>query len=291
MISVVIPTHNRAPQLKRVLDALVRDECPHKEIIVCDGASTDGTVDLLRSYGQRVRWISEPDKGEYDARNKGLSMASGEVIKYMSDDDELLSGALSYAARYFHVHPDVDILFGQSIWFDARWGREPVICDTRIRTAESITVRNFIRQSKPIVNSESAFFRRRVVNRIGFFNLQYLGADYEYWVRAAKAGLKLAISDQLFVHYNLSDLSGVERKKITLLFNSLRIAREHGALSDVLYVALVVIPYRIAVRIVSAALHSIGLFPENVWGRWKSRDTARLAKEGHIKNPAGGSFG
>jgi glycosyltransferase involved in cell wall biosynthesis len=278
LISIIIPTRNRAPHLKRALDALLEDEYPYKEIIVCDGASTDDTVNLLKSYEEHVRWVSERDSGEYDARNKGLRMATGDVIKYMSDDDLLLSGTLAYGADYFRSHPDVDILFGQSVWFDARSGHSPVVCDTRVRTEESIRVRNFIRQSKPLVPSETAFFRRRVVERLGFFNPKYIGADYEYWVRAAKAGCRLAISERVFVHYNISDGSGVERKRVRLLFSLLRLAREHGTPWDILYLGLLAIPFRLCVRGAYHILHPLGIFPELLWARWKTRRSAQPSR-------------
>lgn len=274
LISVIIPTRNRAPQLKRALDALLEDEYPSKEIIVCDGASTDGTLELLKSYGETVRWISEPDRGEYDARNKGLRMATGGVIKYMSDDDVLLPGTLAYGADYLGRNAEVDILFGQSVWFDERSGRRPVMCDTRVRTERSIAVRNFIRQSKPLPNSETVFFRRRVVDRLGFFNPAYLGADYEYWIRAAKAGFRLAIADRVMVHYHISQASGIERKRLKLLFGLLRLAREYGTGSDVLYLTFVGIPFRLCVRGVCATLHPLGIFPELTWARWKTRRPA-----------------
>jgi len=270
-ISVIIPTRNRAPRLKRALDALLEDEYPHKEIIVCDGASTDGTMEVLTSYGNAVRWISEPDRGEYEARNKGLRMATGDVIKYMSDDDVLLPGTLSYGAGYLAQHAEIDILFGQSVWFDERSGRRPVVCDTRVRTAQSISVRNFIRQTKPLANSETVFLRRRVVDRLGSFNSAYLGADYEYWIRAAKAGCRLAIVDRVMLHYHISQASGVERKRIQMLFGLLRLAREYGTTSDFLYLLFVGIPFRLSVRGVCAALHPLGIFPELLWARWKTR--------------------
>ncbi len=274
LISVIIPTRNRVTQLKRTLDLLLEDEYPDKEIIVCDGASSDGTVELLKSYGDQVRWISEPDSGEYDARNKGLRLATGGIIKYMSDDDVLLPGSLAYAVEYFSNHPDVDILFGQSVWFDARRGREPVVCDTRMRTADSIRLKNFIRQVKPLVNSETAIFRRRVVERIGRFDITLHGADYEYWARAAKAGLKLDICDRVFVHYYLSDLSGVERRPTQMLLSVWEIARRYGDWTDQVYVVLFMLPFRLFVRALVNYVPLVGLPMRDGWERWKSRRPA-----------------
>jgi glycosyltransferase involved in cell wall biosynthesis len=270
-VSVVIPTRNRAAQLKRMLDTLLEDDYPFKEIIICDGASTDQTVELLRMYGDRIRWISEPDNGEYDARNKGLKIASGEIIKYMSDDDILLPGVFAYGANYFLEHPDVDILFGQSIWFDQRNGCVPFICDTRPRTKDSITMRNFIRQNYPVANSETVFFRRRVMDQIGLFDMSLHGADYEYWARAAKAGLKLEICSHVIVHYYLSDMSGVICKLPQLLHEKKELARRYGNLSDILYVSLFLIPYRKALTALVRYMPFIGLPLRKAWGRLKAR--------------------
>lgn len=235
IISVVIPTRNRAPVLKRMLDMLLTGDYPHKEIIVCDGASTDGTVELLKSYGDRIRWISEPDKGEYEARNKGLKMATGELIRYLSDDDAVVPGAFAYARQFFHDHPETDILFGQSVLFYDRGDGDPVVFDARPRTSKSIQLQNFICLSAPFVTSETAFFRREITQKIGLFDLSFRGADYEYWARAARAGLRMTICDQVFVHYYKTPQAGVERLYRELTLERWQLAGKYGTWRDKLY--------------------------------------------------------
>ena len=271
MISVIIPTYNRVSKLKQVLVSLLEDDYPYKDIIVCDGASTDGTVSLLQSYGSQVRWISKPDRGEYEARNQGLRMSKGGIIKYMSDDDVLLPGSLSFGAQYFEDHPKVDILFGQSVWIDERGNREPKVCDTRVRTSESIALKNFIRSSSPLVNSETAFFRCQVIEKIGFFDETLIGADYDYWARAVRAGLALAICDRVMIHYHLSDQSGVDRKQRELLFERWRLACKYGDWTDRFYVGLYYIPKRLFLRVFVKLFPFIFVPLRDVWGRWKSR--------------------
>lgn len=272
-ISVVIPTYNRVSKLKRVLDSLVEDEYPFKDIIVCDGASTDGTVSLLQSYGSQVRWISKPDRGEYEARNRGLRMSKGGIIKYISDDDVLLPGSLSFGAQYFVDHPEVDILFGQSVWIDERGNREPMVCDTRVRTSESITLKNFIRSSSPSANSESAFFRREVIRKIGFFDETLIGADLDFWVRAAIANLNMTICDRIIVEYHLSEQSGVERRLLELLFERWRLANKYGDWIDRFYVGFYYIPKRLFLRVFIKLFPFISVPLRDAWGRWKSRHT------------------
>jgi glycosyltransferase involved in cell wall biosynthesis len=272
-ISVIVPTRNRAAHLKRLLDAMLAEDYSRKEIIVFDGASTDGTVELLRSYGNEVRWVSEPDSGEYDARNKALRLAAGDVIKYMSDDDVMMPGTFGIAAEFFRKNPHVDLLFGQSVWFDDRVDGEHTVCDTRKRDANSITLKNFIRQSGPLPNSETAFFRRRVIDKIGYFDCSRRGADYEYWARAAKAGCQIRISDEVFLHYHLSDLSGVERNNIKMVFELWGITKQYGDWTDKVYVAVFLIPFRLVVRGLVNYAPIFGRPARRLWGRWKTRDS------------------
>lgn len=263
-ISVVIPTRNRAPYLKRTLDALLQDNYPYKEIIVVDGASTDGTLEVLESYGDLIRWISEPDKGEYDARNKGLLMATGELFRYLNDDDVPIPGAFAYAAQYFESHPDVDILFGQGDLYYARYGIEPILLRTPVCTNESITAKNFIRRSKPVPFSETAFFRRRVIERIGLFRLDYPGADGEYWLRSIKAGLRIEIVDEKFIRYYATDFHAMARKEKLMLLQEWQIAREYGDVFDVLYVTLAKILPGLAYIILRGPVHRLGIYPTKI---------------------------
>jgi glycosyltransferase involved in cell wall biosynthesis len=242
LISVIIPTRNRAPQLQGVLRQILAQSYEHIEIIVCDGGSTDCTVDLLRSHGPMLRWISEPDGGEYFARNKGLRMASGDVIRYMSDDDVLEPDSFRYAASWFAGHPETDILFNQAHWFFQEQDGRLTLYDSRPRTEASIALRNFVCGGSPPVASESVFFRRRVIDRIGVFDTSFLFADAEYWARAAAAGLRMAISDRVAVYHCKSRLSGVERRRIDGLWEKWRLARKYGTVWSQLRVALWRIP-------------------------------------------------
>ncbi len=200
-ISVIIPTKNRAQHLQRVIQQILGQKYDDVELIVCDGGSKDGTVELLKTYGSAVRWISEPDSGEYFARNKGLLMATGDLIKYMSDDDVMEPGAFAYAVSWFAEHPETDILFNQTLWFYEEHDGRLTLYDSRPRTARSITLKSFICGGAPRVASESAFFRRRVIDIIGVFDTEFLFADTEYWARAASKGLTLSISDRFVVHH------------------------------------------------------------------------------------------
>jgi glycosyltransferase involved in cell wall biosynthesis len=243
LISVVIPTRNRVGKLRRVLDSLVNEAYPRIEIIVCDGASTDGTVELLQSFGLRVRWVSEPDSGEYSARNKGLRMATGDLIRYMSDDDYIEPGSFAYADSFFREHAQIDILFNQALWLYEAEDGTTVLIDAKRRTQESITLGNFVCPRKPAPASESAYFRKTVIERIGYFDTTFFCADGEFWARAAFYRLGIAISDQVAVRHQRSRHSGVERLFFTAIRQKARIARKYARWPVQLYVIFCWIPY------------------------------------------------
>ena len=100
-ISVVVPSYNPAAFLSAALASLPYQRYPDLEILVMDGGSTDGSADLLREYGPRLAaWVSEPDRGQSHAINKGMAQASGEVLTWLNSDDLLLPGALQPPSRW-----------------------------------------------------------------------------------------------------------------------------------------------------------------------------------------------
>ncbi len=93
LISVITVAYNSADTIRDTLESVCRQTYPHVEHIVVDGASTDGTCDIVRAYGHVARWVSEPDGGAYEAMNKGIALARGEIIGFLNADD-------CYASRY-----------------------------------------------------------------------------------------------------------------------------------------------------------------------------------------------
>ena len=118
-ISVVIPSFNQAGFLARALDSLAAQQYPALEVIVIDGASTDGTVELLESRSDVVtQWVSEPDAGQTSALNKGYAMATGEVFGWLNCDERYRAGALRRVGATFARIPGLDVAFGHRIVVD-----------------------------------------------------------------------------------------------------------------------------------------------------------------------------
>lgn len=119
-VSFVIPTRNQAAWLGRCLESCLAQGIPGAEILVIDGQSTDGTVEVLRRYGDRIRWTSEPDSGQAEAVNKGVSRASGEIIAWINSDDAYADpGAVRAALEVFEREAEVDLVYGDAEVIDA----------------------------------------------------------------------------------------------------------------------------------------------------------------------------
>lgn len=181
LVSIVMPTRNHAHFIRESIDSVLSQSYDNVELLVMDGASTDNTVEILKSYGDRIRWISEPDKGQTDAINKGMEQLSGEILAYLNSDDLLLPGALDLAVQYFNDHPECDMVYGNADYIDV---------DGAITGAYSTANYSFEQLMHDCcVCQPAAFWRRRIAQRIGPFDTSLQTAmDYEYWLRMATSG-------------------------------------------------------------------------------------------------------
>lgn len=234
-ISVVIPTRNRVHTLKRMLDTLLQDPYPALEIIIVDGASTDGTVELIKSYGNRIsKWISEPDNGEYYALNKGIKLASGEYLKLMSDDDVLRMDVFHKVADFLATHPEVDIVFGQTEVWDEQDGAPVRQFQTIMMDESKLSLRHWLRQ-KQTVMSLASFMRRNVFDRVGMLSTEFVNGDVEFWARCAHRGLKMGLMPDIVVDYHYTGYNGVLVKRWGAAKGMVGICAMYGTGSDVAY--------------------------------------------------------
>ncbi len=173
-VSIVTPSRNQGEYLAECL-ASVKSSLSTPEHIVIDGASTDSTKDLL-STSHHGPWISEPDRGQTDAINKGLTMASGEVFSYLCADDFLEPGALDAVIAAFDQNPTADIVYGDGYFLEGSSGWK------RLKTAGVFSYPRLRRGNFLI--QPSVFFRRRVYEQYGPLNANLnFCMDHEYWLR------------------------------------------------------------------------------------------------------------
>ena len=109
LISVVVPNFNQGGFLTEALDSIFSQKDAFAEVIVIDGGSTDGSVDLIRRFQDRLAfWCSEPDQGHYDAVNKGMAQAHGEILGFLNSDDKLFPGSLRILREVFATYSEVE---------------------------------------------------------------------------------------------------------------------------------------------------------------------------------------
>src|SRR2546421_4140100 len=115
LVTIVTPTLNMGDFLDETIDSVLSQDYPHIEYVVIDGGSTDGSVDILRSFGDRFRWVSEPDGGQSDAINKGFALCQGAIRAYLNSDDVLCPGAVRTAVMHFMRHAEWDMIYGSAL--------------------------------------------------------------------------------------------------------------------------------------------------------------------------------
>lgn len=177
-LSFVIPTRNQAPFLRQCIDSCFAQQIPESEVVVVDGASSDHTVEVLKSYGQRIRWVSEPDRGQSDAINKGIRMASGDVIAWINSDDYYREpGVITRLLQ--ELKPGIDIVYGNGERVDVE-GRPLGPYNAReIHRVEDILI-----YPASFVLQPTLLFRRSLFLAVGGLDEKlHYSMDYELWIR------------------------------------------------------------------------------------------------------------
>jgi glycosyltransferase involved in cell wall biosynthesis len=179
-----MPSFNHDRFIRAAIDSVLSQDYPDVDLLVMDGGSSDGTLDILRSYGDRLTFVSQRDKGQSDAINRGLQMLTGDVICWLNSDDLFTPGAIRRVADVFRERPDVAFVYGRG-WTIDEAGQTR--CDSGVLSLDVwklIHQRNFIQQP-------SCFFRRSLFERVGPIDedLFYV-MDWDLWIRfAAYRGL------------------------------------------------------------------------------------------------------
>jgi len=180
-ISVVTPTFNGAAYLEDAILSVRRQSGVATEHVVIDAASTDNTLEILERH-PHLRWISEPDRGQSDAINKGFLMATGDLVGWLNADDYYLPGALNAIARAAEEHPEADVLYGDCIFVDPD-GR---IVRSKVEHDFDAQVLLYFGCYIP---STSTFFRRRLIGHGLLLDCDYrVAMDFEFFARLARLG-------------------------------------------------------------------------------------------------------
>jgi glycosyltransferase involved in cell wall biosynthesis len=179
-VSVVTPAYNQGQFLRQTIDSVLTQDYPRIEYRVLDDGSTDDTPRILADYSGRLIWESHANRGQTATINKGWHAATGEILTWLNSDDTLLPGAVRTAVEYLERHPDVGIVFGDTLFTEA--DGTPL---NRTGPLDGFDYREFVRRCENPVPQPSAFLRREVIDRAGPLDPHFrYFMDWDYWLRA-----------------------------------------------------------------------------------------------------------
>lgn len=202
LLSIVTPTYNRAGYIEDTILSVLGQSYKHIEYIVMDGGSTDDTINVLEKYRKRdgrLTYASGKDDGMYDAINKGLAGATGDILAYINSDDLYTPGVLEAVVAYFGKHPDVDVVYGDTLVANCETGKVHV--NLYMSHPESWL------RAGGIIAQPTVFMRRRCWENAGGFRreVKYLG-DCEYWLRLVDRGYRFGkINEVIAIELNHGD--------------------------------------------------------------------------------------
>jgi glycosyltransferase involved in cell wall biosynthesis len=192
LVTIVTPSYNQGEYIEASIRSVLEQDYPRIEYLVIDGGSSDDTLDVLGRQTSRVRWISEPDRGQGDAIRKGFALARGEILAWLNSDDVYLPGAVSRVVAAFQESSSVALVYGNAEFID---GAGAVLgpCEQ----VEPFDLGRLINDLDFIVQP-ATFFRREAYAAVGGLDpsLTYC-LDYELWIRMAQRSGATFIPDML----------------------------------------------------------------------------------------------
>lgn len=186
-VTLVTPSYNTASHLRDAIDSVLAQDYPDIEYLVMDGGSTDGTVEILGEYGDKVRWVSKKDQGQADAIARGFEQTTGTILGWLNADDVLKPNAVRTAVDAFLANPDAALVYGHADFIDA----------TGEIIAPCTVVEPFVKQRLidygDYIIQPAAFFSRLAYQSVGGLDTSlHWAMDWDLWIRLAQ--------DHEFVH-------------------------------------------------------------------------------------------
>jgi glycosyltransferase involved in cell wall biosynthesis len=198
IVSIITPSFNQANYLEATIQSVLGQDYPRIEYIIVDGGSTDGSVDVIKKHeGRLAWWVSEQDKGQTDAINKGFNRANGEILAWLNSDDTYNPGAISAAVKFLTENPDVAMIYA-----DCDFINEQGAVIGKFNSAQTDYRR--LREGYVHIPQQTMFFRAKYWKELGPLDPSfYFAMDYDLWTRiAAHAPIKY-LSGQTWANFRL----------------------------------------------------------------------------------------
>jgi glycosyltransferase involved in cell wall biosynthesis len=196
-VSIVTPSFNQAQFLDETIRSVLEQDYPNIEYIIVDGGSTDGSLDIIKRYSNQIAfWISEPDKGQTDAINKGFASATGDIMAWLNSDDTYEPNAISGAVTFLQKNTEVGMVYGDANFIDSEG---QVI--GQFNTQQTSLKR--LQRGGVYIPQQSAFWRAELWHQVGPLDPSfYFAMDYDLWVRLARV-TEIRYTEQLWANFRL----------------------------------------------------------------------------------------
>ncbi len=226
-ISIITPSFNQAQFIERTIQSVLSQDYPNIEYIIMDGGSTDGTLEILKKYDKKIIWKSAKDNGQSDAINKGLKIATGDIVAYLNSDDTYEPETFSKVANFFKKNPEKKWVYGkcQIINEEDQEIRKWITC------YKNLLLKKFSYSkllSENFISQPATFWKKELHKEIGYFNeKENFCMDYEFWLRIGQKYNAGIINDYLsnFRYYSDSKSGSVNKKQFQ---DELRLAKKYG---------------------------------------------------------------
>lgn len=208
LVSIITPSYNQACFIEDNIISVVSQDYPNIEHIIVDGNSKDNTIEMIKKHenSYNLKWVSEPDKGQSDAINKGFKMSNGEIIGWINSDDYYEKDAVSTAVEYMLRYPDIKMIYGDCN-----------LVDTTGSLIKKYPTQDFdynvlLNENSGMIPQQSVFIRRQVIEKVGLIDISYHYAmDYEYWLRIGR-DFKIAYIPKMLASFRIQDDSKTSSK-------------------------------------------------------------------------------
>jgi len=201
-ISIVTPSYNQAKYLEETILSIINQNYPNLEYIIIDGGSTDNSVEIIKKYEKHLAyWISEKDKGQSDAINKGFRIATGEIICWLNSDDILIEGALDKVVKCFKDNKELDLVNGNLLLIDEN---SKILSNHFILKQKNWYAKNGIYY----VSQPSMFWKRKIFDTIGLLREDFHASmDTEFLIRIFKNRFNIGHIEKILAGFRMHGTS------------------------------------------------------------------------------------